>query len=64
MMWRLLALIVAALPVGMGAGPAQAQSSKVPRVAYVWIFTEGPSAPYADAFRERMRENGWIEVIQ
>jgi hypothetical protein len=33
----------------------------LPRIAYVWIFIEGPSAPYADAFRERLRELGWID---
>ena len=41
---------------------AGAQSSRsVPRVAYVWIFTEGPSAPHADAFRDRLRELGWVD---
>jgi len=33
----------------------------MPRVAYVWIFNEGPSAPYYEAFRGRMRELGWID---
>jgi len=60
-MKRLLALIVAVMLAGVWAGVTQAQSTKVPRVAYVWIFTEGPSAPYADAFRERMRDLGWID---
>jgi putative tryptophan/tyrosine transport system substrate-binding protein len=61
-MRRLLALAVAALLPGMGTGAAQAQpSGPLPRVAYVWIFNEGPSAPWADAFSARMRELGWIE---
>src|SRR5438045_3591356 len=54
-----VAMLVAAL---MSAGLVQAQQSKsMPRIAYVWIFTEGPSAPYADAFRERLRELGWVD---
>src|SRR5438067_12881704 len=46
----------------MSPGVAQAQQAKpVPRIAYVWIFKEGPSAPYVEAFRERLRDIGWIE---
>ena len=46
----------------MSASAAQAQQSKpLPRVAYVWIFNEGPSAPFEDAFREHMRELGWVD---
>jgi putative tryptophan/tyrosine transport system substrate-binding protein len=42
--------------------PAVAQqATKVPRIAYVWLFSQGPSAPYADAFRERMSELGYVE---
>ena len=39
---------------------AQAQQSK-PRIAYVYIFHEGPSAPWEQAFRDRLRELGWID---
>jgi putative ABC transport system substrate-binding protein len=60
-MKRLLALSVVVLLAGIGAGATQAQSSKVPRVAYVWIFNEGPSAPWAEAFRARLAELGWVE---
>jgi hypothetical protein len=43
----------------IGARVAEAQQAKpVPRVAYVWIFKEGPSAPYVEAFRGRLRELG------
>ena len=42
------ALVAATLPA------AAQQASKVPRIAYVWLFDQGPSAPYADAFRVRM----------
>jgi putative ABC transport system substrate-binding protein len=42
--------------------PAAAQpATKVPRIAYVWLFSQGPSAPYGDAFRERMSELGYVE---
>jgi putative ABC transport system substrate-binding protein len=34
---------------------------KLPRVAYVWLASEGPSAPYTDAFRDRMGQLGWID---
>src|SRR4029453_11879040 len=50
-----LALLAASLPAA--AQPA----TKVPRIAYVWLFGQGPSAPYGNAFRERMGELGWVE---
>lgn len=31
------------------------------RIAYVWMYSSGPSAPYPDAFSARMRELGWRE---
>jgi putative ABC transport system substrate-binding protein len=49
------ALLAAAFP-----GAAQ-QATKVPRIAYVWLANTGPSAPYADSFRGRMAELGWVE---
>jgi ABC-type uncharacterized transport system substrate-binding protein len=53
---------IAALALAYGALPVAAQpSTKLPRIAYVWLFGQGPSAPYADAFRERMSELGWVE---
>jgi putative ABC transport system substrate-binding protein len=36
-------------------------AGKLPRVAYVWLFDFGPSAPYQGAFRSRMEELGWVE---
>ncbi len=50
-----IALLAAALPA------IAQQATKIPRVAYVWLFGQGPSAPYADAFRERMKELGYVE---
>ena len=40
--------------------PATAQPvAKMPYIAYVWLFDQGPSAPYVDAFRGRLTELGW-----
>lgn len=46
--------------VGAQAAPAQRPKSKA-RIAYVFIFKEGPSAPFSEDFRKRLRELGWIE---
>jgi putative ABC transport system substrate-binding protein len=45
--------------VGMSA--AQAQQKAVPRIAYVYIFKEGPSAPFSAEFLKRLRELWWID---
>ena len=37
------------------------QPGKIPRIAYVYLYELGPSAPYLDDFRKRMRELGWNE---
>jgi putative ABC transport system substrate-binding protein len=42
-------------PIWLHAAP------RVARVAYVWVFSSGPSAPFPTAFRERLRDLGWIE---
>jgi putative ABC transport system substrate-binding protein len=52
------ALALAAIPTAQGQAPAP---GKIPRVAYVWLFDVGPSAPYQPAFRQRMAELGWVE---
>jgi len=46
--------------VGARAAPAQQPKGKA-RIAYVYIFKEGPSAPFSEDFRKRLRELGWIE---
>jgi putative ABC transport system substrate-binding protein len=51
----------AVLAVGTLSALAQTQQPKLPRVAYVWIFKEGPSAPYESAFREGMKRLGWVD---
>ena len=53
------ALGVAAM-VGPQLSIAQ-QAKSPPRVAYVYIFKEGPSAPFETAFKDRMRELGWVD---
>jgi len=46
----------------IGTFSAQAQQLKtVPRIGYVYIFKQGPSAPYVEAFRQRMSELGWVD---
>ena len=54
-----IGLILAAI---IGAPAVDAQQTKaIPRVAYVYIFKEGPSAPFVEAFRQRLRELGWAD---
>lgn len=41
---------------------AGAQAPKtVPRVAYVWLFGIGPSAPFADDFAAELATLGWVD---
>jgi len=40
--------------------PAKAQT-KGPRVGYVYLYKEGPTAPFLEAFRARMGELGWVD---
>src|SRR4029453_11210984 len=55
-------LSLATVVVGAGAPGAAAQAApKLPRVAYVWLVSEGPSGPYSESFRERMGQLGWID---
>lgn len=46
------------LVVALAAGEAVAQSRPM-RVAYVWMFKTGPSAPYSQPFKARLGELGW-----
>jgi putative ABC transport system substrate-binding protein len=56
---RRLALL-AGLVFALAAAGVQAQG-RVVRVAYVWLFDAGPSAPYSQPFRARLGELGWKE---
>jgi putative ABC transport system substrate-binding protein len=57
----LTTLATVALLGPLVAPSVDAQSKRVPYVAYVYIFKEGPSAPYVGAFQQRMTELGWID---
>ncbi len=56
----LSALAVSAVGSMVPALRAVAQR-RPPRVAYVYLFKEGPTAPFLEAFQDRMRELGWID---
>jgi putative ABC transport system substrate-binding protein len=58
---RVMMAIVAFALAATSLPAASQPATKVPRIAYVWLFGQGPSAPYADAFRERMSELGYVE---
>ncbi|HUP97279.1 MAG TPA: ABC transporter substrate-binding protein [Usitatibacter sp.] len=50
-----LLLLAALLAAEVAAQPRQV------RVAYVWLFDAGPSAPYSQPFKARLGELGWKE---
>jgi len=47
--------------VAAGAAHAQQATKPLPRVAYVYLFRIGPSAPYFDAFSGGMKDLGWVD---
>ena len=49
-----------ALPMAMARAQGAAPKRRA-HVAYVWMFESGPSAPYLSAYRDRLRELGWVE---
>ena len=53
-------LAIVALLAGTSWAIAQ-QTSKVPRIAYVWLANTGPSAPHKDAFQLRMQDIGILD---
>ena len=54
-----IALSLAGL-VGARVASAQQPKGKA-RVAYVFIFKEGPSSPFVQPFMDGMRDLGWVE---
>jgi len=58
---RFVSILLAHLLVAAGAAHAQQATKPVPRVAYVYLFRIGPSAPYFDAFAGGMKDLGWVE---
>jgi putative ABC transport system substrate-binding protein len=51
-----LAVLVAAPFAAQAQGVAQS-----PRIAYVWLYRIGPSAPFVEAFADRLKELGWVD---
>lgn len=51
-----LAAIVMAIEAG-----AQPAAPKTPRIAYVYLYELGPSAPFVDDFRKGLKDHGWEE---
>jgi len=52
-------LLVLALAVSL---VASAQPTRpLPRIAYVWLFGVGPSAPFVDDFTRGMADLGWVD---
>jgi putative ABC transport system substrate-binding protein len=58
---RGIASLVSALLLGISLVTGAQQTKQPPRIAYVWLFGVGPSAPFGDAFAGRMAELGWVD---
>jgi putative tryptophan/tyrosine transport system substrate-binding protein len=56
-----LQVLVGMLALAVPLTTTAQQPGKIPRIAYVYLYELGPSAPYVDDFRKGMRELGWIE---
>src|SRR5215813_9036243 len=52
-----LALLMVAVPFAVGAQ----QAGKVPRIGYLRLTSPSDRPPLLDAFRQRLRELGWVE---
>ena len=57
---KLGCVVLASLLVASLAASAQ-QTKQAPRVAYVWLYRLGPSAPFVEAFADRIKELGWVD---
>ena len=49
------------LALAAGSGSVFAQAKKPARIAYMYIFKEGPSAPHVSSFKSRMSQLGWVD---
>lgn len=58
---RTIFVLATVVLIAVASGAAAQPAPKLPRVAYVWLFSEGPSGPYSESFRERMGQLGWID---
>ena len=56
-----VAAVAAMLALALPLGTQAQQPIKIPRIAYVYLYEKGPSAPFVDDFRKGMRDLGWIE---
>jgi putative tryptophan/tyrosine transport system substrate-binding protein len=56
-----LCALAGMLAVAVAATSGAQQPQKIPRIAYVYLYEVGPSAPYLDDFLQGMRDLGWIE---
>src|SRR5947207_5041110 len=59
--FRAIFALATVVLVAAASGAAAQPAPKLPRVAYVWLFSEGPSGPYSESFRDRMGQLGWID---
>jgi len=57
---KLVSTALATLLAASLAASAQ-QAKQPPRVAYVWLYRLGPSAPMVPAFADRIKELGWVD---
>ncbi|MGE3703337.1 MAG: ABC transporter substrate-binding protein [Hyphomicrobiaceae bacterium] len=55
-----IALVAGAIASPMGVG-AQQQAEKVPRIGYLGVTSASDRPALLDAFRQRLRELGWVE---
>jgi putative ABC transport system substrate-binding protein len=58
--WLVALTAAMALAIVPTAG-AQPATTKPPRIAYVYLYELGPSAPFIDDFRKGLKEHGWEE---
>lgn len=58
---NVLATLAVSALVAMAPVLSASAQKPAPRVAYVYLFKEGPTAPFFEAFRGRMRELGWVD---
>ena len=58
--WLVALTAAMALAIVPTAG-AQPATTKPPRIAYVYLYDLGPSAPFIDDFRKGLKEHGWEE---
>ena len=56
-----LGSVVLAGLLGTSLVASAQQTKQAPRVAYVWLYRIGPSAPFVEAFADRLKELGWAD---